>query len=287
MLVAWQQRSVCLAMQSPCLMPLRLHFETRSSKPAVFRMTDAGIGAGAARAAAAGVQWTVGADPDCLRWMQAAAGLVTSNDVLRGPGFPLMDLARAAPALRWIHVIGAGIEPLLPLDWLPPGIVLTNNSGVHRGKAVESGMLALLALNARWPAIVSRQRRAEWQPIFSGTVAGRRVLIIGLGEIGGAVAEGAKRLGMHVTGVRRQAGTDPFADEVIGLDGLDAALPEADYVVIATPLTPATRHIIDRRRLRLMRSGAGLFNIGRVRASTMRHCATAWPTVTCRALSST
>lgn len=250
-------------MQSPCPTPLRLHFETRANKPDVFRMTAEAVNAAATRAKAYGMACTVGEQPDCTDWMQQTEGLITSNDVLRAPSFPLATLAQAAPALRWIHIIGAGIEPLLPLDWLPPGVVLTNNSGVHRAKALESGMMALLALNARLPVIVSRQRRAEWQPLFSGLIAGRRVLIIGLGEIGGAVAEGAKGLGMHVTGVRRQAGNAPFADALIGLDGLDAALPEADFVVIATPLTPATHHLVDRRRIALMKPGAGLFNIGR------------------------
>jgi len=245
-------------MQSLCL-----HFETRANKPPVFRMTDALVRESYERAGSPLVTWTVNEDPDCREWTRYAQGLITSNDVLAPDVFPRADIARDLPALRWIHIIGAGIEPLLPLDWLPQGVVLTNNSGVHWAKARESGMMALLALNSALPQLVSQQRRAQWKPIFTGCTAGRSVLVIGLGDMGGAVAEGAKRLGMNVTGVRLNPAPHPHADRVIGLADLDAALGLADFVVIATPLTPATHHLLDGRRLALMKPGAGLFNIGR------------------------
>ncbi len=245
-------------MQSLCL-----HFETRASKPPVFRMTEALVKDSYERAGSPPVTWTVNEDPDWREWTRYAQGLITSNDQLAPDIFPRHDIATQCPALRWIHIIGAGIEPLLPLDWLPPGVVLTNNSGVHWDKARESGMMALLALNSALPKLVSQQHRAQWNPIFTRGIAGRSVLVIGLGDMGGAVADGAKRLGMHVTGVRLNPAPHPHADDVIGLADLDAALGHADFVVIATPLTPATHHILDRRRLALMKPGAGLFNIGR------------------------
>lgn len=244
-------------MQSLCL-----HFETRANKPPVFRITPALVAAAQGRAGGKATRWSVNEDPDQTGWMQDAVGLVTSNDVLRQLG-PLHEVGRLMPALRWIHIIGAGIEPLLPLDWLPPGAVLTNNSGVHADKACESGMLALLALNARLPQLACQQRRSEWRQLFTPCIAGRSVLVVGLGDIGGAVARGAGMLGMRVTGVRARPMPHPHADAVLGIDALDQALGEADFVVIATPLTPATHHLLDRRRLGLMRPGAGVFNIGR------------------------
>jgi phosphoglycerate dehydrogenase-like enzyme len=245
-------------MQSLCL-----HFETRANKPPVFRITDDLVRQSFERAGTPAITWTVNEDPASCDWTRYAQGLITSNEMLDPSRFPRHDVAGACPNLRWIHIIGAGIEPLLPLDWLPPGVTLTNNSGVHWSKARESGMMALLALNAELPRLVSQQRRAQWNPIFTRGIAGRSALIVGLGDMGGAVAEGAKRLDMHVTGVRLNPAPHPHADAVIGLDALDAALPAADFVVIATPLTPATRHILDARRLALMKPGAGLFNIGR------------------------
>jgi phosphoglycerate dehydrogenase-like enzyme len=245
-------------MQSLCL-----HFETRANKPPVFRMTEALIRDSYERAGSPSLSWTVNEDPDRREWMRHAQGLITSNEHLAPAVFPRHDIANQLPALRWIHIIGAGIEPLLPLDWLPPGVVLTNNSGVHWDKARESGMMALLALNGKLPQLVSQQRRAQWNPIFTRGIAGRSVLVIGLGDMGGAVADGARRLGMQVTGVRLNPAPHPHADRVIGLAELDPALGEADFVVIATPLTPATHHLLDHRRMALMKPGAGLFNIGR------------------------
>jgi phosphoglycerate dehydrogenase-like enzyme len=245
---------------------LHIHFETRPNKPPVFRITAPLIAEAAARSGLAGLRTSLGEDLASLDWLASAAGLVTSNDVIRDARFPMKRLAEAAPLLRWIHVIGAGIEPLLPLDWLG-NVTLTNNSGVHAEKMRESAMMALLMLNARLPAIAANQRQARWLQIFTPSLAGKIVLIIGVGEIGGAVASAAKALGLAVIGVRRAAAASaaphPDIDRMVAIDALDSVLPEADFVVIATPQTPATHHLIDRSRIALMKRGAGLLNVGR------------------------
>jgi phosphoglycerate dehydrogenase-like enzyme len=115
---------------------LHIRFETRATKPPVFRMTAAGAAA-QARSGLESLRWSLGEDLRDTAWLADADGLVTSNDIVRDPKFPIRELAEAAPRLRWIHIIGAGIEPLLRLDWLPRGIVLTNNrreaGGGHGG----------------------------------------------------------------------------------------------------------------------------------------------------------
>ncbi len=242
---------------------LHIHFETRPNKPDVFRMVAAPIAAALARSGLAGVRTSLGEDLKSLDWMKSADGLVASNDILRDPKFPLADLARAAPKLRFIHMIGAGIEPLLPLDWLPKIVTLTNNSGIHVDKMRQSALMMLTMLNARMPEILTNQRRARWDAIFTPTTAGKSVLVLGVGDIGGAFAHAAKHLGMTVIGVRRGGAARPDVDRMVAIEALDTVLPEADVVVIATPLTPATRHIIDRRRLGLMKRGASLVNVGR------------------------
>ena len=242
---------------------LHIHFETRSNKPGVFHFTRELIDAAVARANPVDMRTTLGSDLKELDALATVNGLVTSNDVLRDPGFPLAMLAQAAPRLRWIHIIGAGIEPLLPLDWLPPGLTLTNNSGIHAPKAQEFATMALLMLNSRMPAIQGNQRAAHWEPIFTPVIAGRTVAIIGVGEMGGAVARAARRLGMRVIGIRRDVRPHDDVDGMRGTDRLPATLAEADFVVVATPLTPATAHLIDRKALTAMKRGAGLLNIGR------------------------
>jgi phosphoglycerate dehydrogenase-like enzyme len=242
---------------------LNVHFETRRSKPSVFRITEALVADALARSGLAGVRTSVGEDLASLDWLATATGLVSSNDLLRDPKFPLATLAKAAPNLRSIHMTGAGIEPLLPLDWLPEAVTLTNNSGVHFDKCRESAMMALLMLNGRVPAFAANQRRGCWEQIFTPTVMGKTVLVVGVGDMGAAAASAATALGMTVIGVRRGAASHPDVSRMVAVEALDTVLPLADFVVIATPLTPATRHLLDRRRIALMKPGAGLYNIGR------------------------
>lgn len=248
---------------------LHLRFETRASKPAVFRMTGPLIAAAKARSGLGELHTSLGEDLRDTGWLAAADGLITSNDLVRDPKFPISELAKVAPRLRWIHIIGAGIEPLLPLDWLPEGVTLTNNSGVHVEKMRESAAMALLMLNARLPAIVTNQRKARWDQIFTPRIAGKTVLIIGMGDMGAAVAGAARALGLRVIGVRRNGTPHADVDRMLTIAQLDSVLPEADFVVLATPLTPETRNLLDRRRIGLMKTGAGFLNIGR--AGSVEH----------------
>jgi len=242
---------------------LHLRFETRSAKPPVFRFTERLICEALARSGFAGVRTSLGEDLRDPNWLADADCLITSNDIVRDPRFPLRELAAVAPRLRWVHIIGAGIEPLLPLDWLPRNVVLTNNSGVHAEKVREAAMMALLMLNARVPTIVTNQRKSRWEQIFTPCIAGKTVLVIGVGEMGVAVAMAAKTLGLDVVGVRRSGAPHPLIARTLPLAELDAALPEADFVVLAAPLTPETRNLLDRRRIGLIKRGAGFLNIGR------------------------
>jgi len=242
---------------------LHLRFETRAAKPAVFRFTEQLIADAQARSGLAGTRTSLGEDLCELSWLAEADGLITSNDIVRDPRFPIRELAAAAPRLRWLHIIGAGVEPLLPLDWLPPGVILTNNSGIHTEKIREAALMALLMLNARIPAIATNQRRARWEQIFTPCIAGKAVLVIGVGEMGKTVAAAAKTLGLRVIGVRRSGAPHRDVDNMVSVAELDAALPDADFIVLATPLTPATWNLLDRRRIGLMKRGAGMLNIGR------------------------
>ncbi len=195
---------------------------------------------------------------DFDRSMRTADALMTWD-------LPTEDLAARAPNLKWIHIIGAGIEHLLPLDWLPPGVALVNNRGVHAPKSGEYGAMAVLMLNSHLPRLVTQQRAAAFEPIFSTPAAGKTLAVIGVGEMGGAVARQAKKLGLYVIGVRRHGRRARWVDEMYGPEGIDQVLRRADFVVVTTPLTPETENLIDRRRLGLMKPGAGLINMSRAR----------------------
>jgi glyoxylate/hydroxypyruvate reductase len=186
-----------------------------------------------------------------------AEALVTDKDVLAG----LLPLR--APRLRLIFVANAGLDNLAPFDWLPAEVALLNNRGAHAGKAGEFGIMAVLMLANRVPEMVTHQRAGRWEKLWGAVLAGRRMTVIGLGALGGAVAMHGARFGLRVTGVRGRPAPHADCAEVIGPEHLDTALRATEFLVLACPLTPATRNLMDRRRLSLLPAGAGVVNIGR------------------------
>ena len=168
-----------------------------------------------------------------------------------------------APSLSLIFCLAAGVEKLAPFERLPEGVIVVNNRGVHGAKAGEFAAMALLMLNSHFPELAAAQREGAWRPMFAPTLRGKRVTVVGVGDLGGAAARQARHFGAHVTGVRTRAIAHPDCDEMVAVDALDRVLPRSEFLVLACPLTPATRNLVDRRRLGLLPKGAGLVNIGR------------------------
>jgi len=155
------------------------------------------------------------------------------------------------------------VDFMLPCDWVPKGLTLTTNCGAHVPKASQSALMALLMANAQIPKLVTAQRRREWNRIFTPTVAGRTLLIVGVGHIGGGAAEEAKKLGMKVIGIRRSTTPHPAVDEMHGPTALHDLLPRADIVLVNISLTSTTRFIIGREEFKRMKRGAAFINMSR------------------------
>jgi phosphoglycerate dehydrogenase-like enzyme len=189
--------------------------------------------------------------------MREAEALVTDVSVIRAL-FPV-----ATPKLKLLFVTNAGLDKLAPFDWLPPGVILLNNSGTHAAKAGEFGIMAILMLANRVPAMVTHQREGVWHKLWGAVIGGRRVTIVGLGTLGGAIADQAARFGMRVTGVRAHPAPHPACEQVIGTDALESVLSETEFLVLACPLTQATRGLITRKHLECLPSSAGVVNLGR------------------------
>ncbi|MGD9847282.1 MAG: NAD(P)-dependent oxidoreductase [Variibacter sp.] len=117
--------------------------------------------------------------------------------------------------------------------------------------------------NAQIPKLVTAQRRREWNRIFTPTVAGKTLLIVGVGHIGGGAAEQAKKLGMRVIGIRRSKTPHDAVDEMHGPGDLHALLPQADIVMVNISLTSATRFIMGREEFHKMKPGAAFINMSR------------------------
>jgi phosphoglycerate dehydrogenase-like enzyme len=190
------------------------------------------------------------------------AALTTVEVLLLAGPAKLHDLERRAPDLRWISYTSAGIEWLLKVG-LPPQVALTNASGTHIPKAAEFALLAVLMLNNRIPYFATAAREGRWAPKPAGTVAGKTVLILGMGALGGAAAGALARQGMRVIGNSRSGRPHPDVALMTRGDGFRDHLPECDVLVIALPLTPATEGLVGAAELDLLPRHAGVVNIGR------------------------
>ncbi len=169
-----------------------------------------------------------------------------------------------AKAPRWVHVAAAGVDPYLFPALTGSPVVLTNSRGVYDEPIAEYVLGLILCMAKDFPGTWEHQRRREWRPRAAERIGGRSVLVWGTGAIGRAAARLLRVAGMRVSGAGRAGRTgDPDFGTVHGPGSLRAALGEADYVVLAAPLTPATRGMVDASVLAAMRPGARLINVGR------------------------
>ncbi len=191
------------------------------------------------------------------------AEAMRTAEVLMCWDLPTENLAVVAPNLKWIHIIGAGVEHLCPMDWVPEGVVVTNNKGAQARKAGDFALMAVLMLHSRIPAIVTNQRRKVWNSLYATPVEGTTVLIVGVGSLGGGAADRLHGAGLRVLGISRHGKPRSSVERMGTPEDLDSFLPEADHVLVCVPATPETAGLIDRNRLRSLKPGAGLINIGR------------------------
>ena len=184
-------------------------------------------------------------------------------DALIGYMFPLEAISPRAPHLKWIHIIGAGIEHLHPLDWLPADVALTNNRGAHAPKTYEYAMMAMLMLGNHMPRLATAQQEHRWDAHFVSIVKGGTALIIGAGKQGSAVARAARALGIVPVGVDPLVEAGGDWEEIARPERLHELLPGADYVFLTLPSTAETANLFGRDEFARMKEGAGLVNISR------------------------
>jgi phosphoglycerate dehydrogenase-like enzyme len=178
---------------------------------------------------------------------------------------------RQARKLRWIHATAAGVRQLLHPELRSSDVVLTNSRGVNAAPIGDHTLGMILTFSRHFPSAWRHQVDHNWaqQQIWDerprpSELDGQRLVIVGFGSIGQAVARRARGFGMRIIAITRSGrAADGLADEILPADRLDEALGEADFVVLAAPETPETRHLIDARRLALMKQSAYLINVAR------------------------
>lgn len=184
---------------------------------------------------------------------------------LRPPQFAV------AKKLRWIHSPAAAIHQLMYPELIQSNVTLTNSSDIHGPVVAEHAITVLLALAKRLPQAMQYQQKHEWaqtqlwrEQHKPREIADATVVVVGMGGIGREFIKRAKALGMKVLGVRENPakGRDE-ADAVYSSAEIDSILPQADYVLLCTPVTPATTCIMNAARLSKMKPDAYLINVAR------------------------
>jgi phosphoglycerate dehydrogenase-like enzyme len=169
-----------------------------------------------------------------------------------------------AGRLRWIQSASDGVDWLLFPELVDSDVVVTNARGIFDRAIAEYVVGLMLAFAKDLLGVVEGHRQREWRHRPTELLAGKRLLVAGVGPIGRAIGRAGRDLGMEVRGVgrRARAGDDVF-QSIAGTDGLAAAAGWADYVVDALPATPATHHLFDASVFDSMRRSARFINVGR------------------------
>jgi glyoxylate/hydroxypyruvate reductase len=173
-----------------------------------------------------------------------------------------MIAALKSPALKWVHSGAAGFDHPVFRQLVEKGVRLSNS----HGQAISIAEYVLAEVLGHLQQL--GQRRTEqaahrWTRLPFREVMGSRWLIVGFGAIGQAVAERAKGFGAHVTGVRRNQAPHPLAEAIAPLSAAGDLAPDADVVVLSTPLSPETAGIAGAAFLAKMKPGSILVNVGR------------------------
>ena len=203
-------------------------------------------------------------DEDCAR----ADIAFFSEDLFPEFSRQFFSAVRKAPRLRWLHVFNAGVDHPIYTEMLERGVRLTTSSGSTAGPIAQTAIAGLLMLARNFPRWLEGQRTHTWNPMrvpdFPRDLKGQTALILGLGHIGNEIARLAKVLGLNVIGVRRgRRQPGDRADELHPPEKLPELLPRADWLIVACPLTDATRGLVDADVLAKLPQGARLINIAR------------------------
>ncbi|WP_280545713.1 D-2-hydroxyacid dehydrogenase [Halomonas sp. 11-S5] len=184
-------------------------------------------------------------------------------DAVITPTLPWLPEALARLAhYDWIHFLSSGVEAIWTMPFDKHRILMTRSAGVHAPAMSEFALGAMLYFAKRFGTWTRQAASPHWQREWLGELTGARLTILGMGRVGGMLAERARLFGMQVHGLRRRGETP---QGVMPLNGsrLPEVLAETDYLVVCLPLTAETRGLVDNDLLGWLRPGAVLVDISR------------------------
>ena len=177
---------------------------------------------------------------------------------------------RRAMRLQWVHNHASGTDRPIFAELHARGVRITTSSGINANPVAHTAVGALIALGRKFPAVWKAQQEIRWAPMMSHPalhdLAGQTAMVIGMGPIGQKIARILSAMDMHVVGVTRDVtkhrATEGF-NQVIDFESLAQAIPPAQYVVLACPLTSQTHGLINGAFLSQLPEGSFLINIAR------------------------
>ncbi|SPF78481.1 D-2-hydroxyacid dehydrogenase [Pseudoprimorskyibacter insulae] len=168
-------------------------------------------------------------------------------------------LLDAAPGLEWVQALTTGVDNLLGRK----GLAITNCRGIHGPQMTELALMLTLACLRDLPGTLANQAAHVWQRKPQSLLSGKTVCVLGLGAIAEHMAGVLKAMGVRLTGVSGGRTEAPGFDKIYARADLAQAAAEADILIVLTPYSAATHHIVDAEVLAAMKPSAYLVNIAR------------------------
>lgn len=193
-----------------------------------------------------------------------AGEYIAATDILVAWGWmDIRPLLPAAPRLKWVHALSAGVENLTCPEIQASDIILTNSKGIHGIPVSEHVFSLMLAFTRGLNLLIRRQLDKKWDRVTTDEIHEKTIGIVGLGSIGREIAKKAKGLGMEVVATKQEMTTEIFVDKLYKPDQLHEMLAVADFVVVALPLTEKTTGLFTMEEFKAMKPTAYFFNIAR------------------------
>lgn len=180
------------------------------------------------------------------------------------------DLLLNSQDLRWVQIHSAGADRQIYLDLMARGVTISGSSGVNAPIVMQNTIAGILMLARKFPLMLKAQAERRWDPLINHPLpldlAGQTAVIIGRGPIGGGIAQVLQAIGVKTVSVGFNAalkGNQSASNEVRHISELNQVLPQAQWLVIACPLSTETRGLINKDTIKLLPDGAHVINIAR------------------------
>lgn len=177
------------------------------------------------------------------------------------------DALARSDTLRWVHIHSAGADRPIYRQLCERGVQVTTSSGANALVVAHTALAGVLALARRLPQLWAAQRERRWDPLIATglprDLEGQHAVIVGWGPIGQNLGRLLQALGLRVTVVRQQERPAGPGFATVGAARLHEVLPQADWLLLACPLTAATRGLVDADALARLPAHAHLVNVSR------------------------